>query len=51
MITPEERKKRLQKCGRHRSLFTAPDTPPGFWDVDFPSQSKKAKDNGIDDSL
>lgn len=40
-----ERHRRIQHCGRHRTLFAAPSTPPGFWDIDFDSEDSKSKGN------
>jgi hypothetical protein len=33
-VTPEER---IQMHSRHRTKYEPPKTPPGFWEVDFPS--------------
>ncbi|KND03848.1 uncharacterized protein SPPG_01303 [Spizellomyces punctatus DAOM BR117] len=34
---PPSEADRLQKVSRHRHWHAPPDTPPGFWDVDFPT--------------
>ncbi|KAK3729257.1 hypothetical protein QZH41_008434, partial [Actinostola sp. cb2023] len=37
-FSEEERARRIQSSCRHRSENRpAPKTPPGFWDIDFPS--------------
>jgi hypothetical protein len=33
-VTPKER---IQMHSRHRTMYEPPKTPPGFWEVDFPS--------------
>uniref|UniRef100_H3CTM4 DNA endonuclease RBBP8 n=1 Tax=Tetraodon nigroviridis TaxID=99883 RepID=H3CTM4_TETNG len=34
---PEEEKKKLSACSRHRFLYVPPSTPEYFWEVGFPS--------------
>jgi hypothetical protein len=31
----EEAQRRIDKSSKHRSLFKAPSTPTGFWEIDF----------------
>ncbi|KAK3726970.1 hypothetical protein QZH41_014713, partial [Actinostola sp. cb2023] len=48
----EEAQRRIDKASKHRSLFKAPKTPPGFWDVDFNETiGKKAKFTGAIEEL
>lgn len=32
-FTPTKGAQMMQYCSRHRSLFTPPDTPDGYWDL------------------
>lgn len=36
-FSPEEKEKRVQASCRHRPERKRSNTPPGFWDLDFPS--------------
>jgi len=35
-LPPEELRKRLKNCSRHRARWEPNKTQPGFWDIDFP---------------
>ena len=35
-LSAEEVQKRMTSCSRHREKFANPNTPPTFWQLDFP---------------
>jgi hypothetical protein len=36
-VYDESYQDRLQRIGRHRYIYNKPPTPPGYWDMGFPS--------------
>ncbi|XP_023217758.1 DNA endonuclease RBBP8-like isoform X2 [Centruroides sculpturatus] len=36
-LTDSEKAKRMKKCSRHRALYSPPQTPEHYWELDFPN--------------
>ncbi|KAI9048380.1 hypothetical protein LZ554_007216 [Drepanopeziza brunnea f. sp. 'monogermtubi'] len=47
LLIKSETRIQANKHGKHRHAYERQPTPPGFWDVDFPSTQKEAEDRRL----
>ena len=45
-VYDEDYQSRLQRVGKHRTIYEKPATPEGYWDMDFPSTQEVRRRNG-----